>query len=236
MKNYSIAIDGPAGAGKSTIAKAVSENLAFIYIDTGAMYRAMALFILRNDIEPEDVESISKVYKDVDIKIDYINKEQQIYLNNENVTKIIRGEEIGNAASVVSKHLIIREKMVELQQKLARNENVVMDGRDIGTVVLPKADLKIYLTASAEERARRRHQDLQNKGINEDIDEIKKDIIARDNQDMNRKNSPLKQAEDAIKVDSSAMSIEEVVSVILELFNEKNNKKTAPKSGTKKAE
>ena len=236
MKNYSIAIDGPAGAGKSTIAKAVSENLAFIYIDTGAMYRAMALFILRNDIEPEDIESISKVYKDVDIKIDYINKEQQIYLNNENVTKIIRGEEIGNAASAVSKHLIIREKMVELQQKLARNENVVMDGRDIGTVVLPKADLKIYLTASAEERARRRHQDLQNKGINEDIDEIKKDIIARDNQDMNRKNSPLKQAEDAIKVDSSAMSIEEVVSVILELFNEKNNKKTAPKSGTKKAE
>ena len=228
MKNYSIAIDGPAGAGKSTIAKAVSENLAFIYIDTGAMYRAMALFILRNDIEPEDVESISKVYKDVDIKIDYINKEQQIYLNNENVTKIIRGEEIGNAASVVSKHLIIREKMVELQQKLARNENVVMDGRDIGTVVLPKADLKIYLTASAEERARRRHQDLQNKGINEDIDEIKKDIIARDNQDMNRKNSPLKQAEDAIKVDSSAMSIEEVVSVILELFNKKNNKKTVP--------
>lgn len=228
MKNYSIAIDGPAGAGKSTIAKAVSENLAFIYIDTGAMYRAMALFILRNDIEPEDVESISKVYKDVDIKIDYINKEQQIYLNNENVTKIIRGEEIGNAASAVSKHLIIREKMVELQQKLARNENVVMDGRDIGTVVLPKADLKIYLTASAEERARRRHQDLQNKGINEDIDEIKKDIIARDNQDMNRKNSPLKQAEDAIKVDSSAMSIEEVVSVILELFNEKNNKKTVP--------
>lgn len=236
MKNYSIAIDGPAGAGKSTIAKAVSENLAFIYIDTGAMYRAMALFLLRNDIEPEDVESISKVYKDIDIKIDYINKEQQIYLNNENVTKIIRGEEIGNAASAVSKHLIIREKMVELQQKLARNENVVMDGRDIGTVVLPKADLKIYLTASAEERARRRHQDLQNKGINEDIDEIKKDIIARDNQDMNRKNSPLKQAEDAIKVDSSAMSIEEVVSVILELFNEKNNKKTAPKSGTKKAE
>lgn len=236
MKNYSIAIDGPAGAGKSTIAKAVSENLAFIYIDTGAMYRAMALFVLRNDIEPEDVESISKVYKDIDIKIDYINKEQQIYLNNENVTKIIRGEEIGNAASAVSKHLIIREKMVELQQKLARNENVVMDGRDIGTVVLPKADLKIYLTASAEERARRRHQDLQNKGINEDIDEIKKDIIARDNQDMNRKNSPLKQAEDAIKVDSSAMSIEEVVSVILELFNEKNNKKTAPKSGTKKAE
>lgn len=230
MKNYSIAIDGPAGAGKSTIAKAVSENLAFIYIDTGAMYRAMALFILRNDIEPEDVESISKVYKDVDIKIDYINKEQQIYLNNENVTKIIRGEEIGNAASVVSKHLIIREKMVELQQKLARNENVVMDGRDIGTVVLPKADLKIYLTASAEERARRRHQDLQNKGINEDIDEIKKDIIARDNQDMNRKNSPLKQAEDAIKVDSSAMSIEEVVSVILELFNEKNKKKRYQKT------
>src|SRR5690554_1348424 len=146
MKNYSIAIDGPAGAGKSTIAKATAVNLSFIYIDTGAMYRAMALYILRNNIEPEDLESISKIYKDVDIIIDYINDEQQIYLNNENVTKTIRGEKVGNAASVVSKHLIIREKMVELQQNLAANKNVVMDGRDIGTVVLPKADLKIYLT------------------------------------------------------------------------------------------
>ncbi len=218
MKNYSIAIDGPAGAGKSTIAKTVSKHLSFIYVDTGAMYRAMALFVLRNNIDPNDSEAISKVYDRVDINLDYIDEEQHVYLNGENVTSIIRSEEVGNAASTVSKHLIIREKLVELQQIIASNTSVVMDGRDIGTVVLPNADLKIYLTASAKERAKRRYLDLKDKGIDGDIDKIKADIISRDEQDMTRENSPLTQADDAIMLDSSNMSIEEVVSKILELF------------------
>ncbi len=218
MKNYSIAIDGPAGAGKSTIAKAISEQLSFIYVDTGAMYRAMALYVLRKNISPDNIEEIALVYNEVDISLDYINNEQQIYLNGENVSNIIRSEEVGNAASTISKHLIIREKMVELQQNIAANTNVVMDGRDIGTVVLPNADLKIYLTASAEERAKRRYLDLKIRGIDGDIEEIKADIISRDKQDMTRENSPLKEADDAIKIDSSEMSIEEVVGEILSLF------------------
>lgn len=221
MKFYSIAIDGPAGAGKSTIAKTVSSHLSYVYVDTGAMYRATALFVLRNNINPDDEQSISEVYDKIDIELDYIDKEQHIYLNEENVSEIIRSEEVGNAASTVSKHLIVREKMVELQQKIAEKTSVVMDGRDIGTVVLPKADLKIYLTASPKERARRRYLDLKKKGIDGDINKIKKDIIARDNQDMNRKNSPLVKAKDAIEIDSSNMSIEEVVFSILELFKEK---------------
>ncbi|NLJ90485.1 MAG: (d)CMP kinase [Clostridiales bacterium] len=221
MKNYSIAIDGPAGAGKSTIAKAVSKQLSFIYVDTGAMYRAMALFVLRSNIDPSDSEAIKGVYDGVDIKIDYIDKEQQIYLNGENVTSTIRREEVGNVASIVSKHLIVREKLVELQQKIASNTSVVMDGRDIGTVVLPNADLKVYLTASADERARRRYLDLKEKGIDEDIEKIKADIIARDEQDMNRENSPLSKAEDAIMIDSSKMSIDEVVTEILRLFKDR---------------
>ena len=221
MSFHSIAIDGPAGAGKSTIAKTVSSHLSYIYVDTGAMYRATALFILRNNIDPDDEKSISEVYDKIDIRLDYIDKEQQIYLNEENVSEIIRSEEVGNVASTVSKHLIIREKMVELQQKIAEKTSVVMDGRDIGTVVLPKADLKIYLIASAKERARRRYLDLKKKGIDGDINKIKEDIIARDNQDMNRVNSPLIQAEDAIEIDSSNMSIEKVVFSILELFKEK---------------
>lgn len=224
MRSYSIAIDGPAGAGKSTIAKAVSSHLSFVYVDTGAMYRATALYVLRNNTDPDDLEGVSQIYNNIDIELDYVDNEQQIYLNGENVSKIIRSEEVGNSASTVSKHLIIREKMVELQQKIAVNTNVVMDGRDIGTVVLPNADLKIYLTASAEERARRRFLELKNKGIDGDIDKIKKDIIGRDYQDMNRENSPLSKAKDAIEIDSSHMSIAEVVSQILELFEEKDFK------------
>lgn len=221
MKNFSIAIDGPAGAGKSTIAKAVSEDLSFIYVDTGAMYRAMALFILRKNISPDDLQAISKVYDEVDIKLDYLDKGQQIYLNGENVTSLIRTEEVGNAAFKVSKHLRVREKLVQLQQKLAVDTNLVMDGRDIGTVVLPEADLKIYLTASVEERARRRHLDLINKGINEDLEKIKEDIEARDKQDMNREHSPLTRADDAILIESSDMSIDEVVAEILKLYEQR---------------
>lgn len=219
MNKYSIAIDGPAGAGKSTIAKAVAEELSFIYVDTGAMYRAMALFILRNNIDPNKLDEVSHVCDEIDIKIDYINKKQQIYLNGENVSLSIRKEVVGNAASVVSKHLLVRDKLVSLQQEIVACNNVVMDGRDIGSVVIPKADLKVYLTASIDERAKRRHLDLQDKGINGDLEQIKEDISARDKQDMNRENSPLIKAEDAIEIDSSKMSIEEVVQRILELFD-----------------
>lgn len=221
MKNYSIAIDGPAGSGKSTIARKVALTLSYIYVDTGAMYRAMALFIKRKQINPDDISAISKVYKDVRIELDYVNNEQQIYLNGENVTKLLRNEEIGNMASTVSKHLNIRNKMVELQQEIALNTNVVMDGRDIGTVVLPNANLKIYLTASTLERAKRRYIDLKRKGMECNLEMIEQDIIARDYQDMNRENSPLRQGENAILIDSSHMTIDEVAAEILRLFKEK---------------
>jgi CMP/dCMP kinase len=221
MKNYSIAIDGPAGSGKSTIARKVALTLSYIYVDTGAMYRAMALFIKRKQIDPDDISAISKVYKDVRIELDYIDNKQQIYLNSENVTKLLRNEEIGNMASTVSKHLNIRNKMVELQQEIALNTNVVMDGRDIGTVVLPNANLKIYLTASTLERAKRRYIDLKRKGMECNLEMIEHDIIARDYQDMNRENSPLRQGENAILIDSSHMTIDEVAAEILRLFKEK---------------
>lgn len=221
MTSYSIAIDGPAGAGKSTIAKKLAGELSYIYVDTGAMYRAMAFFVLGNKIDPKDEKATSNACKDVEIKIDYKKKEQEIYLNNENVTSLIRSEEIGNAASDVSKHFEVRKKMVDLQQNLAAQSNVVMDGRDIGTVVIPSADLKIYLTASPDQRAKRRFLDLKEKGIKGDLEKIREDIIARDNQDMNRENSPLVQAKDAIVIDSSKMSIEEVVAEILRIFKEK---------------
>ena len=221
MTSYSIAIDGPAGAGKSTIAKKLAEELSFIYVDTGAMYRAMAFFVLQNKIDPKDEKAVSNACKDIEIKIDYKNKEQEIFLNNENVTSLIRSEEIGNAASDVSKHFHVRKKMVDLQQNLAYHSNVVMDGRDIATVVLPNANLKIYLTASTDQRAKRRFLDLKEKGIKGDFDKIREDIIARDYQDMNRENSPLVQAKDAIVIDSSKMSIEEVVGEIIKIFKEK---------------
>ncbi len=221
MKNYNIAIDGPAGAGKSTIAKIVAKKLEFIYVDTGAMYRAMALFMLRQAILTDDQESISQAGNLVDITIEYINGEQQVVLNGENVTGLIRTEEIGRMASTVAKYNAVRTKMVELQKNLASSSNVIMDGRDIGTVVLPDADLKVYLTASSKVRALRRFKELVGKGIPCDIKEIEADIISRDNQDMNREISPLRQAENSVLVDSSNMTIDEVIDKIIELFKEK---------------
>ena len=218
--SYNIAIDGPAGAGKSTIAKKIAKELSFIYVDTGAMYRAMGLFMLRKGIGDEP-EKIEKELDNVDITISYVNGEQQVFLNGENVTAVLREEQVGNMASTVGKIPEVRRKLVSLQQKLAETENVIMDGRDIGTVVLPNADAKIYLTASSKERARRRFTELQEKGIPCDMDEIEKDIIARDEQDMNREASPLKQAEDAVLVDCSDMGIEEVVETIIGIFKEK---------------
>lgn len=215
MKYYSIAIDGPAGAGKSTIAKRIAKHLNFIYVDTGAMFRALALYFIRNNISPDEKEKIKNACNNADITIEYLNGEQQVILNGENVSHLIRTEEVGNMASAASVYPSVRLKLVELQRNLAKKANVVMDGRDIGTYVLPNADLKIYLTAGSSERARRRYLELKERGIAADISEIEKDIIERDKRDMNRDFAPLRQAEDAILIDSSDMTIEEVNETII---------------------
>lgn len=214
---YNVAIDGPAGAGKSTIAKAVAKRLGLIYVDTGAMYRAMALFMIRENIDPQDADAISKKCQEADITIDYENGEQVVRLNGENVNGLLRTEEVGNMASVTSVQPAVRIKLVELQQALAKVRDCIMDGRDIGTCVLPNAQVKIYLTASSEVRAKRRFEELTAKGESCDLAKIKADIEERDYRDMNREHSPLKQAEDAILVDSSDMTIEEVVEKIIAL-------------------
>lgn len=219
--SFNIAIDGPAGAGKSTIAKQLAKELSFIYVDTGAMYRSMALYFMRNGIAKEDEAAISDACKTVEVSIAYENGEQQVLLNGENVSKEIRKEEVGKMASSTSVYKEVRTKLVELQQKLAADKDVIMDGRDIGTCVLPNAQVKIYLTASVETRAERRYQELQEKGAACDLEVIKKDIADRDYQDMHREISPLKQAEDAILVDSSDMGIEEVVETIKNIYREK---------------
>lgn len=225
--SVNIAIDGPAGAGKSTIAKAVARELNFIYVDTGAMYRAMALHLLRKGITPTQQEKMGTACEDADISIAYENGVQQVLLNGENVTAYLRQEEVGNMASVSSAEPRIREKLVELQRVLAARENVVMDGRDIGTCVLPKADVKVYLTASARTRALRRCRELEEKGIACVLAEIEADINDRDHRDMTREISPLKQAEDAVLVDSSEMNIEEVKEAIIRLYEEKKQKTEA---------
>ena len=213
----SIAIDGPAGAGKSTIARKVAEKLSFIYVDTGAMYRAMAYYFLQKGISPEDEGKISEECKNAEISIAYQNGEQQVILNGENVTAYIRKEEVGNMASATSVYPKVREKLVELQKELAKKSNVIMDGRDIGTCVLPDAQVKIYLTASVETRAKRRYDELKGKGEACNLEEIAHDIEERDHRDMTREIAPLKQAEDAVLVDSSHMTIEEVVKAIVDL-------------------
>jgi len=216
-----IAIDGPAGAGKSTVAKRIAKELSYIYVDTGAMYRAMALYLIRCGIKADDTPGIESACQNADISIVYENGEQQVVLNGENVTPYIRTEEVGNMASASSVNGKVREKLVALQQKLASEKSVVMDGRDIGTVVLPEAKVKIYLTASSRTRAQRRYDELTAKGVACDIEKIEQDIIERDHRDMNRANSPLRQAEDAVYVDSSDMTIEEVVNRILDIYGDR---------------
>lgn len=215
--SYNIAIDGPAGAGKSTIAKAVAKKLQIIYVDTGAMYRAMALYMIREKIDPADAAAISAKCKDADITIAYEGNEQVVYLNGENVNPYLRTEEVGNMASATSVQPQVRKKLVELQQVLAAKTDCIMDGRDIGTCVLPNAQVKIYLTASSEVRAKRRYDELTAKGETCDLAKIKADIEDRDYRDMHREHSPLKQAEDAILVDTSNMAVEEVIEHILSL-------------------
>ena len=215
---YNVAVDGPAGAGKSTIAKLVAKEKGYIYVDTGAMYRGLAIHFLKKGISPEDKEAVAKACIDADVSIVYENGVQQVYLNGENITGMLRTEEVGNMASMTSAIPEVRGKLLELQRTLAREKDVIMDGRDIGTNVLPDASLKIYLTASADVRAKRRYDELKEKGADCDIEQIKTDIIARDKQDMEREIAPLCQAEDAILVDSSDMSIPQVIDTIISEF------------------
>lgn len=218
---YNVAIDGPAGAGKSTIARTVAQKMGLIYVDTGAMYRAMALFMLREQVDLQDSAAVGRKCREADITIDYVDGEQVVFLNGENVNGCLRTEEVGNAASLTSVQPAVREKLVQLQQALAQKRDCIMDGRDIGTCVLPDAQVKIYLTASSEVRARRRYLELEAKGEHCDLEQIKEDIEERDYRDMHREHSPLKQAEDAVLVDSSQMTVEEVVETILSLCEEK---------------
>ncbi|MDO4262290.1 MAG: (d)CMP kinase [Eubacteriales bacterium] len=215
--SYQIAVDGPGGAGKSTIAKAVARARGCIYVDTGAMYRAMALYLIRHEVDPEDKKAIEEACGSADISIEYRDGEQVVLLNGENVNACIRTEQVGNMASVCSVVPAVRRKLVELQQRLAAKSDVVMDGRDIGTVVLPEADVKIYLTAGSRTRAMRRCMELKAKGEDADLEKVQADIEERDYRDMHREDSPLRQAEDAVLVDSSDMTIEQVVERILSL-------------------
>lgn len=217
---FNIAIDGPAGAGKSTIAKKVAKELGYIYVDTGAMFRAMALYCIQNGVNKEEEEAVSAACEQIEVSIAYENKEQQVLLNGENVNGLIRTEEVGNTASAISVYGKVRSKLLELQRQLAAAQNVIMDGRDIGTCVLPGAQVKIYLTASVETRGKRRFLELQEKGQECNLEEICADIRDRDYRDMHREIAPLKQAEDAVLVDSSHMTIEEVVSAILEIVKQ----------------
>lgn len=214
---FNIAIDGPAGAGKSTIAKTLAKELGYIYVDTGAMYRAMAYFFLQQGIDKDDEAAVAAAAAKADVTIRYENGAQQVFLNGENVTGSLRTEQVGNMASITSVYPAVRTKLVALQQKLAKTTDVIMDGRDIGTCVLPDAQVKIYLTASVATRADRRYKELVEKGAAADLNQIAADIEERDHRDMHRELSPLRQADDAVLVDSSEMSIDEVVAAIREI-------------------
>lgn len=211
----SVAIDGPAGAGKSTIAKLVAKELNAVYVDTGAMYRAIAIYFLRNQLDPEIPAQVVQACENIEVGITYEDGIQQVWLNGENVTPILRTEEVSNMASKSSAKQPVRDKLLQLQRNMAASQTVVMDGRDIGTNVLPNAEVKIYLTASPAERARRRYEEIKQKGETSNLAQIEADIIKRDEQDMSRAIAPLKQAEDAYFLDSSDMTIPQVVEEIL---------------------
>ena len=222
--SMNIAIDGPAGAGKSTIAKRLAKQLGFIYIDTGAMYRAMGYyFAVKEGIDIKSEADVAAACPEVEVTIAYENGEQQVYVNGENLSGVIRTEQAGTMASTISVYPVVRAKLVESQQKLAENADVIMDVRDIGTVVLPNAQVKIYLTASVSTRAKRRYDELKAKGMECCIEEIEKDIMDRDYRDMNRETSPLKQAEDAVLVDTSDLDIDGVVEAILKIYKSKKD-------------
>lgn len=216
-----IAIDGPAGAGKSTIARLAAKELGFVYVDTGAMYRAIALYLLDNKTDIYNEEELKRALSHININIVYENNVQHVFLDLVDVSEEIRSEKVGNMASTSSALAPVREKLLDIQRDIAAKNDVIMDGRDIGTNILPNAELKIYLTASADVRAKRRFDELKLKGENPDLEDIKKGIETRDYQDMNRDIAPLKQAEDAVLIDSSDMTIAEVVDKIIDLTKEK---------------
>lgn len=215
-----IALDGPAGAGKSTIAKMVAKKLSIVYVDTGAMYRALGLYFSRQGIPGSDQAAVEAACKDALVSIAFQEGAQQVLLNGENVTPYIRTEEAGKMASQTSSYPGVRAHLLQLQRDLAENQSVIMDGRDIGTTVLPNAELKVFLTADLKIRAQRRFLELTEKHVSCTIAEVESDMAARDHQDMTRAISPLRKAEDAIEVDSSYMTIEEVADRIVELANE----------------
>ncbi len=220
--SFNIAIDGPAGAGKSTIAKRAAKELGFIYVDTGAMYRTIALYLLRKGTDCENEQELTDALAQVEVGMAYAEDgQQQMLLNGENVTGLIRTEEVSRMASVSSAKPLVRAKLLELQHKLAAENDVLMDGRDIGTVILPNAQLKVFLTASVETRAKRRYLENVEKGVDCKLEDIEADIADRDYRDMHRDTAPLKEAEDAIRVDSSDMTIEEVVAAIVNLTKER---------------
>ena len=221
MKKFSIAIDGPAGSGKSTAAKLVAAGLGIVYVDTGAMYRAVALHCAQERIALEDERAVVAGLDGLHMRIVPEKGGQRIFLNDVDVTKRIRTPEIGRGASVVGAYRQVRERMVALQQAMAQEQSVIMDGRDIGTVVLPHAEVKIYLDASAEERAKRRMGELQEKGEKANFEEIKEMILRRDYNDMHREHSPLRKAEDAVVLDTTGMDIEAVVRAILDIVAER---------------
>lgn len=209
-----IAIDGPAGAGKSTIARKTAQNLGYIYVDTGALYRAIGLYMMRHGVSMEDAAAITKDLNAIRVELRYVQGEQRVYLNEEDVSEAIRTPEASMAASSVSAVPAVRAFLLELQRDLARRNNVIMDGRDIGTVVLPNADVKIFLTATAEDRARRRHAQLLENGMSVDFNQLLEEIKQRDYNDSNRAIAPLKQAEDALLIDTSGNTLEESIELL----------------------
>ncbi len=219
--SFNIAIDGPAGAGKSTIAKLAAKELGFVYVDTGAMYRTIALGLLRGGVDCEDERQLERALNEISVDISYEDGIQQMLLNGENVTGLIRTEEVSRMASISSAKPQVRKKLLMMQRALAQQRDVIMDGRDIGTQILPKAQLKIYLTASVDARAKRRYLELREKGETCSLEEIEQDIRERDDRDMHREIAPLKQAEDAVLVDSSELTIPEVTERIVSLARER---------------
>ncbi len=225
MSTFKIAIDGPAGAGKSTIAKRAAKELKFVYIDTGAMYRAIGLAAIRAGVDPNgDIAAVEALLETVKIDIAHSEAGQQVFLNDEDVSTEIRLPEVSVAASDVSKIPAVRSKLLDLQRSIAEKTDVIMDGRDIGTVVLPNANLKIFLTASVEDRAMRRYMELCEKGIECNFDDVKKDMEYRDKNDSEREIAPLKPAEDSVFVDTTGNTLEESVAAILQIMKERKNK------------
>lgn len=216
-----VAIDGPAGAGKSTIAKIVAKEMGYVYVDTGAIYRTLALACIRDGLNAEDEQNISRACRNVKVGLKYIDGEQVMLLNNENVNSLIRTEEVSRMTSSISVYKDVREQLIDLQRKIAKKENVIMDGRDIGTFVLPDAEVKIYLTASAATRAKRRYDEQKAKGIECTLEEIKEDIQKRDYRDMHREIAPLKKAGDAVEIDTSEMTVNQVAEAIEDIIKER---------------